>query len=71
MVLLIFINFTYIHHKLQKEFILNDNNLIIYIYYDYKNKLYNFVTHMKKFDITIFLLTLHLIITNYKNFLHI
>ena len=26
---------------------------------------------MKKFDITIFLLTLHLIITNYKNILYL
>ena len=37
--LLISINFTYIYHKLQKELILNDNNWIIYTYYDYKNKL--------------------------------
>ena len=36
--LLISINFTYIYHKLQKELILNDNNWIIYTYYDYKNK---------------------------------
>ena len=71
MLLLTFINFTYIYHKLQKELILNDNNWIIYIYYDYKNKLYNFVTHIKKIDITIFLLTLHLIITNYKKILYL
>ena len=55
MLLIIFINFTHIYHKLQKELILNDNNWIIYTYYDYKNKLYNFVTHMKKFYITIFI----------------
>ena len=64
MLLLIFINFTYIYHKLQKKLILNDNNWIIYIYYDYKNKLYNFVTH-EKIWYYYFLLTLHLIITNY------
>ena len=67
MLLLIFINFTYIYHKLQKDIILNDNNWIIYTYYDYKNKLSNYIIllHMKKFDNN-FLLTLNLIITNYK-----
>ena len=34
MLLLIFINFTYIYHKLEKELILYINNIIIYIYYN-------------------------------------
>ena len=62
--------FFYLSQITKKKIILNDYNLIIYTYYDYKNKLYNFVTH-EKIWYYYFLLTLHLIITNYKKILYL